>query len=97
MVKENITLLALVIMVFGRPSSEKKLSFEDISVKIQMPVDNVELVIIQALSLRLIKGSIDQVDGTVDMIWIMLRVLDGTQMNTLADRFGEWAVKVSKT
>merc|ERR1712008_524686 len=62
-----------------------------------MPTDQVELFIMRALSLGLIKGSMDQVDGTVDVTWAMPRVLDKVQMGALAGRFGEWAVKVSKT
>lgn len=96
-VKEKITLLALVNMVFERPSSERTLSFEDIAVRTKMPIDQVELIIMRALSLGLIKGSMDQVEQTVDVTWVMPRVLDETHMRQLASRFGEWAVKVSQT
>jgi len=96
-VKEKIALLALVNMVFERDSHDRTLKFEDIAARIQMPIVQVELFIMRALSLGLIKGSMDQVDGTVDVTWVMPRVLDGAQMKALAGRFGEWAVKVSKT
>ncbi|KAL3792388.1 hypothetical protein ACHAW5_010789 [Stephanodiscus triporus] len=96
-VKEKITLLALVNMIFERPSLERTLSFEDIADRVVVPVDQVEWVIMRALSLKLIKGTMDQVDETVDVHWVMPRVLDNSQMSELATRFGEWAVKVSKT
>lgn len=96
-VKEKITLLALVNMVFERPSLERTLSFEDIADRVAVPSDQVEWVIMRALSLKLIKGTMDQVDQTVDVTWVMPRVLDNKQMAELATRFGEWAVKVSKT
>jgi len=96
-VKEKITLLALVNMVFERSSSERTLMFEDVAERIHMPADQVELVIMRALSLGLIKGSMDQVDGTVNVTWVMPRVLDEVQLKALAGRFGEWAIKVSKT
>jgi 26S proteasome regulatory subunit N9 len=96
-VKEKITLLALVNMIFERPSSERTLTFEDIGKRTKMPIEKVELIIMRALSLGLIKGSMDQVDQTVDVTWVMPRVLDGENMRQLANRFGEWAVKVSKT
>ena len=96
-VKEKITLLALVNMIFERPSSERTLTFEDIGKRTKMPIEKVELIIMRALSLGLIKGSMDQVDQTVDVTWVMPRVLDGEDMRQLANRFGEWAVKVSKT
>jgi 26S proteasome regulatory subunit N9 len=97
LVKEKIALLALVNMVFQRKPSDRTLNFKDIAERIQMPEDQVELVIIRALSLGLIKGSMDQVDGTVHVTWVMPRVLDNNQLTDLAQRFGEWAVKVSKT
>mmetsp|Transcript_26862 Transcript_26862/g.57125 ORF Transcript_26862/g.57125 Transcript_26862/m.57125 type:complete len:419 (-) Transcript_26862:183-1439(-) len=96
-VKEKITLLALVNMVFERPSLERTLSFEDIADRVAVPLDQVEWVIMRALSLKLIKGTMDQVEQTVDVTWVMPRVLDAKQMSELATRFGEWAVKVSKT
>ena len=96
-VKEKITLLALVNMVFERPSLERTLSFEDIAERIAVPLEQVEWVIMRALSLGLIKGTMDQVEQTVDVTWVMPRNLDEKQMSELATRFGEWAVKVSKT
>ncbi|KAL7442789.1 hypothetical protein ACHAXH_006136 [Discostella pseudostelligera] len=96
-VKEKIALLALVNMIFERPSLERTLSFEDIADRVVVPLDQVEWVIMRALSLKLIKGTMDQVDQTVDVHWVMPRVLDNNQMSELATRFGEWAVKVSKT
>mmetsp|Transcript_178 Transcript_178/g.427 ORF Transcript_178/g.427 Transcript_178/m.427 type:complete len:419 (+) Transcript_178:120-1376(+) len=95
-VKEKITLLALVNMIFERPSLERTLSFEDIADRVVVPMDQVEWVIMRALSLKLIKGTMDQVEQTVDVTWVMPRVLDNKQMSELATRFGEWAVKVSK-
>lgn len=96
-VKEKITLLALVNMIFERPSNERTLSFEDVASRTKMGIDQVELIVIRALSLGLIKGSMDQVDQTVDVSWVMPRVLDDAHMRQLASRFGEWAVKVNET
>jgi 26S proteasome regulatory subunit N9 len=97
MVQEKITLLAMVHMIFERPSSERTLRFADIAGRIEMAEDQVELVVMRALSLGLIRGSMDQVDGTVEVTWVMPRVLDAAQLSDLAGRFGEWAVKVSQT
>jgi len=98
-VKEKITLLALVSMVFERPSNERTLTFEEIAsrTKLASAEKDVELLVMRALSLGLIKGCMDQVDQTLDVDWVMPRVLDETQLRALSERFGEWAVKVSKT
>lgn len=96
-VKEKITLLALVNMVFQRPSAERTLTFEEVASEIQVSADQVELVVMRALSLKLIEGELDQVSQTLLVSWVMPRVLTEEQIKGLSTRFGEWAVKVSKT
>jgi 26S proteasome regulatory subunit N9 len=96
-VQEKITLLALVHLVFERPSSERTLSFQDVAQRIHLDVSQVELVVMRALSLGLIEGTMDQVEQTVQVTWVLPRVLDKEQMQELSTRFGEWAVKVSST
>eukprot|EP00592_Proboscia_alata_P004113 CAMPEP_0194366798 /NCGR_PEP_ID=MMETSP0174-20130528/14879_1 /TAXON_ID=216777 /ORGANISM="Proboscia alata, Strain PI-D3" /LENGTH=427 /DNA_ID=CAMNT_0039142225 /DNA_START=86 /DNA_END=1369 /DNA_ORIENTATION=- len=95
-VREKITLLAFVNMVFERPSAERTLSFEDIATRTKVSKDRVDFVIMRALSLGLIKGIMDQVDETVDVSWVMPRVLNELQLKGLSSRFGEWAVKVAQ-
>mmetsp|Transcript_84 Transcript_84/g.112 ORF Transcript_84/g.112 Transcript_84/m.112 type:complete len:407 (+) Transcript_84:106-1326(+) len=96
-VKEKITLLALVNMVFERPSAERTLTFQEIADRIHVHIDQVEMVVMRALSLKLIEGNIDQVSQKVDVTWVMPRTLTQDQLQELSTRFGEWAVKVSKT
>eukprot|EP00956_Cyclotella_meneghiniana_P017883 scaffold29451_cov38-Cyclotella_meneghiniana.AAC.2 len=96
-VQEKITLLALVNMVFERPALERTLHFEDIADRTGVSLDQVEWVIMRALSLHLVEGTMDEVEQTVDVTWVMPRVLNGRQMEELAVRFGEWAGKVGKT
>jgi len=95
-VQEKITLLSLVQMIFERPSSDRTLTFEDICSRTQVNKEHVELLLMRALSLGLIKGTMDQVDETITVSWIMPRVLEPLQLKELAGRFGEWAVKVSQ-
>jgi len=94
--QEKIMLLALVHMIFERPSSDRTLSFMDISHRTTVTPLNVELLLMRALSLGLIKGTLDQVDETVTVSWVMPRVLEPMQLKDLAARFGEWAIQVSQ-
>jgi 26S proteasome regulatory subunit N9 len=95
--QEKMTLLALVEMVFERPASERTLDFSDIAQRLEIPLEQVEWVIMRAFSVKLMEGSMDQFDGTVHVTWILPRVLGKEQMADLATRFGEWAGKVGKT
>ena len=93
-VQEKITLLALVHMVFERPSAERTLGFSEIAERILTPVDRVELVLMRALSLQLVQGYIDEVSQTIQVTWVMPRVLTPDQLQELATRFGQWSVQV---
>ncbi|KAL3938787.1 MAG: hypothetical protein SGBAC_006373 [Bacillariaceae sp.] len=95
--QEKMTLLALVKMIFERPSSERTVNFSTIAQVLEIPLEQVEWVIMRAFSVKLMEGSMDQVDGIVHVTWILPRVLDNGQMSDLASRFGEWAGKVAKT
>jgi 26S proteasome regulatory subunit N9 len=94
-VQEKITMLALVHLVFDKPSMERTLSLEEIAQHLQVPIEQVEWVIMRALSVKLIEGTIDQVDQTLQVTWVMPRVLTKKQMSDLAVRYGEWADKVT--
>lgn len=48
-------------------------------------------------SLDLIRGSLDQVDSTVDIKWVQPRVLDQGQLQTLAKQFESWSDGVGQT
>jgi len=95
-VKEKIILLALIDLVFKKPSAERTLEFTEIASHVGVELERVEWVIMKALSLGLMKGSMDQVEGTVVITWVMPRVLDEGQLKDLAARFGKWAVTVAK-
>ena len=96
-VQEKLTLLALVNLIFEKHSNERTLSFQEIAERLHIPLEQVEWVVMRALSLHLMEGCMDQVDQTVSVTWVLPRVLDTAQLQALASRFGEWAGKVSKT
>lgn len=96
-IQEKIMLLGLVNMVFEKDSGERTMKFVDIAERLQVDIEQVEWIVMKSLSLGLIKGTMDQVDGVVNVTWVMPRVLDEKNMKTLAHKFGEWAEKVGET
>ena len=67
-------------MAFNRPASNKQLSFNEVSLKTKLPEDEIELLVMRALSLGLVKGSIDQIDKNIFISWVQPRVLDINQV-----------------
>jgi len=51
----------------------------------------------KALSLGLIKGTIDQVDSVVRVHWVQPRVLDRSQIQGMQERLVAWNENVKKT
>jgi 26S proteasome regulatory subunit N9 len=97
-VQEKLTLLALVNMVFERPSAERTLGFAEIAQRVQLTsIDQVELVVMRAFSVGLLQGYMDQVDQTVQVTHVVPRVLTRNEMQDLSQRYGEWAQKVNQT
>lgn len=96
-VKEKLTLLALMNFVFETPAHERTISFAAVAAHCRVALDQVEWVAMRAMSLGLIKGSMDEVEQMLQVDWVQPRVLNSTQMGHLASRFGDWATKVDQT
>ena len=89
-IKQKVVLISLMNLAFERSSNDRQISFFHISQRAKIPIDQVEWVLMRALSLGLIKGTIDQVDQVVSISWIQPRVLDKTQLSLLNDQLGGW-------
>lgn len=48
-------------MTFSRPSHNRQLTFAEISKETKLPLNEIELLVMKALSQGLVKGAIDQV------------------------------------
>jgi 26S proteasome regulatory subunit N9 len=83
-------------MVFSKPAHERTLSFAEMAEQLMVAEDQVEWILMRALSVKLIKGSIDQVNQTLQVTWVLPRVLNPEQLVDLAGRYGEWAAKVGR-
>ena len=59
--REKITLMSLVEMVSSLPAEERRISLADVGVRTKLDADGVEFLLMKALSLHLVEGSLDQV------------------------------------
>jgi 26S proteasome regulatory subunit N9 len=95
--KEKITLLCVMNLIFQRPPSQRNIPFSEIAKATQLDLKQVEWLLIRAMSIGLIRGVIDQVDQTVSVTYIRPRVLDKPQLLSLKNRLLEWSTAVEQS
>ncbi|KAL1471756.1 hypothetical protein MTO96_039755, partial [Rhipicephalus appendiculatus] len=91
--RQKMCLLCLMEMAFQRPGS--RLSFQEIATQTRLPLDEVEVLVMKALSLGLVRGTIDQVDAQVHMQWVQPRVLSRDQIAGMKKRLDAWNADVA--
>jgi len=84
--RNKINLLCLMEMTFQRPATDRQLSFDNIANTAKINKDDVELLVMKALSLDLVRGSIDQITQRCHMTWVQPRVLDRNQISSMQGR-----------
>lgn len=94
--RQKICLLCLMEMAFTRPAANKQLGFDEVAAKTKLPEDEVELLVMRALSLGLVKGSINQVERKIFISWVQPRVLDISQIKSMRSRLDAWSGEVNK-
>ncbi|KAI1790845.1 hypothetical protein LXA43DRAFT_1014287 [Ganoderma leucocontextum] len=92
--RQKICLMALIESVFKRGAYDRTMSFQTIAEETRLPFDEVEHLVMKALSLKLIKGSLDQVDQKAQITWVQPRVLSREQIGQLAERLAAWGSKL---
>ena len=50
----------------------------------------------RAMSLKLIRGEIDEIDGVIRISWVVPRYLDGQRIGVMMGKFKEWREKTAK-
>jgi len=93
---EKISLSALTEAVFRRPPHDRAMTFATISKETRVQPEHVEIVIMKALSLGLLRGSIDQVGEVARISWVQPKVLDMKQIDGMRARLREWDQSVNQ-
>jgi len=93
--RQKICLMALIESVFKRNADDRTMSFQNIAEETRLPLDEVEHLVMKALSLKLIRGSLDQVDQKAQITWVQPRVLSRGQIGQLSERLSAWVDKLN--
>ncbi|XP_021768335.1 26S proteasome non-ATPase regulatory subunit 13 homolog B [Chenopodium quinoa] len=91
---EKINILCLMEIIFNRPAEDRTIPLKVIAERTRLSIEDVEYLLMKSLSVHLIEGIIDQVEGTVHVSWVQPRVLGIPQITSLRDRLDSWLGKV---
>lgn len=92
--RQKICLMTLVELVFVK--SIRTISFEEVSKATFLNIDEVEHLVMRALSLGLLKGSIDQINQTISISWVQPRIINQAQIDNMKQRLVAWDANVVK-
>ncbi|KAI1913963.1 26S proteasome regulatory subunit [Ophidiomyces ophidiicola] len=93
---QKISLSALTEMIFRRPPHDRTVSFATLSEETKIQPNEIEYLVMKALSLGLLKGSIDQVSQIACINWVQPKVLDMKQIEGIRNRLKEWDAGVNQ-
>jgi 26S proteasome regulatory subunit N9 len=97
LLKQKLSIAALIELIFRRKADERLIPFADIAEGTGLPLDQVELLLIKALSLKLIRGTLDEVDQNVLITWAIPHALDMDQISVMKDNLVSWRDKTQTT
>lgn len=95
--RKKVRLMALLHLVFYTPADERTFTFQTLSQRCCLPLDDVEELLLSALALRIIEGTIDGLEETVEVSWVQPRILNLSEIRELASRVKSWLSLVSDT
>jgi 26S proteasome regulatory subunit N9 len=88
--QQKVRLMALLHLVFYTPAEQRTFTFQTIAQRCSLSEDSVEELVLSALALKIIEGSIDGLEGLVVVSWVQPRVLSVEEIRELAARLGSW-------
>ncbi len=97
LILEKAALLCVVNIAFQRPPLQRQVTFSELQQRCEVAPDQVERLAMRAMSLGLIRGSIDQVGELLQVSWVQPRVLDPHQLGEVGQQLGAWMNRVKTT
>lgn len=74
-------------IVFNLPKSDRVIKFVTIAKECAVPFEHVEFMVMKAMALGLIKGSIDQLNEDVTVTWVAPKVLESERISVMLRKF----------
>lgn len=94
--RQKITLLALMQLA-SSCTDNRQLTFKEVETVCRMPPEEVEFLLMRAMSIGLITGIIDNVEEIVVVTRVQPRVMNRASIGKMANRLLTWCTKVNGT
>ena len=91
---KKVRIIAFLELVFACDKDDRSLSFDRLAQTCQVGPNDVEMLLMKAMSLDLVRGTIDQVEQVVHIDWVMPRYLNTGHLQTLVARMHGWEDKM---
>lgn len=97
MLQQKIRILAFLDLIFHRDKGDRNLDFSLICETTKMGNDDVEFLVMKAMSLGLVEGIIDQVDQVVRISWVKPRILGKDKIKVMSEKLDKWYDQIQST
>lgn len=92
--EQKVRIIAFLEMIFQLGKDERSIPFSLIAQTCQVDHQDVELLVMKAMSLNLIKGTIDEVAQLVHVEWCQPRYLSKHHLQIMSGKIGQWNDKL---
>jgi 26S proteasome regulatory subunit N9 len=95
--EQKVRIIAFLEMIFELDKDERSITFSKIAQVCQIEEQDVELLVMKAMSLDLIRGTIDEVSQVVHIDWCQPRYLSKSHLKIMVTKMDGWYQKLDQT
>jgi 26S proteasome regulatory subunit N9 len=88
--EQKVRIIAFLEMIFECEKDERSIPFLKIAEVCKIEAVDVELLVMKAMSLNLIKGTIDEVEQVVHVDWALPRYLNKSHLTIMNNKMVAW-------
>lgn len=87
-------IISFLELLFQVDKDDRSLKFDRIAQHCQLDKNEVEIMLMKAMSLELIKGSVDEVEEIVHVNWMLPRYLSRGHLEIMVRKLQDWEEKM---
>jgi 26S proteasome regulatory subunit N9 len=89
-----VRIISFLELLFEVEKDDRSLKFDRIAAHCKVDKNDVELLLMKAMSLQLIKGNIDEVEEVIHVNWMLPRYLSRGHIEIMARKLQDWENKM---